>query len=201
MNTSRVMSSLSGRSHMILYAVRDTMYIYLSMITLKASRLPRATSLIKNASLACPILICPFIKFIQGALFKNNSEDAPSDSKKQNAPFLSARAEVLRSGSVQRFCAEGSMPRFHAATHPFSQDSLYREQEAAFLLRFRAATHPFKKKNLYRDSRIQEKQWHNAATHHFPRNSVCRERETANRSQHTKTTAAPQKKSARIGSD
>ena len=100
-------------------------------------------------------------------------------------------------GSVSRLRVEvsrrGSMPRFHAATHPFSQDFLYREQETAFLLRFCAATHHFKKKSLYRDSWIQEKQWHDAATHHFPRNSVCRERETANRSQHTKTTAAPQK--------
>ena len=115
MNTSRVMSSLSGRSHMILYAVRDTMYIYLSMITFKASRLPRTTSRIKDASLACPILICPFIKFIQGALFKNNSEHAPSDSKKQNATFLPVRAEVPCRGSVSRFRAEvpcrGSMPR------------------------------------------------------------------------------------------
>ena len=118
MNTSRVMSSLSGRSHMILYAVRDTMYIYLSMITFKASRLPRTTSRIKDASLACPILICPFIKFIQGALFKNNSEHAPSDSKKQNATFLSARAAVLCRGFVQRVRAEvlcrGSVQRFCA---------------------------------------------------------------------------------------
>ncbi|MBR6547311.1 MAG: hypothetical protein IKT69_03325, partial [Bacteroidales bacterium] len=135
------------------------MYIYLSMITFKASRLPRTASRIKDASLACPILICPFIKFIQGALFKNNSEHAPSDSKKQNAHFLSARAAVLRSGSVQRVRAEvlcrGSVQRF------------------------RAATHHFKKKNLYRDSRIQEKQWHNAATHPFPRNSLYREQEAA----------------------
>ena len=62
----------------------------------------------------------------------------------------------------------------NAATHPFPRNYLYREQEAAFLLLFRAATH------------------------NFPRNSLCRKRET---SPEKKTTAAPQKKSARIGSD
>ena len=95
MNTALVISSLSGRSHMILYAVRDTMDIYLSMITFKASCLPRATSRIKDASLTCSSFICPFVKFIQGALFKNNSEHAPSDSKTQ-----------LSFQSAPRFCAE-----------------------------------------------------------------------------------------------
>ena len=129
MNTSRVMSSLSGRSHMILYAVRDTMVIYLSMITFKASRHPRTTSRIKDASLACPILICPFIKFIQGALFKNNSEHAPSDSKKQNATFLPARAAVLSSDTP--FSAKSPVSRTgncHSATIPCS-DTPFQEEK------------------------------------------------------------------------
>ena len=95
------------------------------------------------------------------------------------------------------------MPRFHAATHPFPQNSLYREQEAAFFLRFRAATHPFKRKNLYRDSWIQEKQWHNAATHPFLRNSLYREKEIvpAPKTNTPKLPGAPQKVSARIEND
>ena len=161
MNTSRVMSSLSGRSHMILYAVRDTMVIYLSMIIFKAPRLPRATSLIKNASLACPILICPFIKFIQGALFKNNSEDAPSDSKKQNTTFLPARAAVLSRGSVQRHTLSRRKTCIATAGYRKSSDTMQR--------------------------------------HTIFREITCIAKGILLTTQ--KTTAAPQKKSARIGND
>ena len=68
--------------------------------------------------------------------------------RQQNATFISVRTAVLCRGFVQRF---------HAATHPFLQDSLCRGRETAGLQRFRAATHLFKRKNLYRDSWIQEK--------------------------------------------
>ena len=183
---------------MILYAVRDTMYIYLSMITFKASRLPRATSRIKDASLACSIFICPFVKFIQGALFKNNSEHAPSDSKKQNATFLPARAAVLSRGSVQRVRAEvlcsdtpfsakfpvsrtgnGVLSEVPCSDTHFSARFHVSRTKTAVLPRFRTATRHFKRKNLYRDSWILEKQKHNAATHHFPQDYLYREQETA----------------------
>ena len=170
MNTSRVMSSLSGRSHMIRYAVRDTMYRYLSMITFKAPRLPRATSSIKDASLACHILICPFVKFIQGALFKNNSEHAPPTAKaKRNFPFSPHR------GSVQRVRAEATC-RGYVQRHTISRGKTC------------IATAGYRK-----------------SSGTMPRHTLFRMIPCIAKgillTTHKKTTAAPQKKSARIGSD
>ena len=190
MNTSRVMSSLSGRSHMILYAVRDTMYIYLSMITFKASRLPRTTSRIKDASLACPILICPFIKFIQEALFKNNSEHAPPTAKSKTQ---------LSFQSAPRFCAEGScrgsMPRH----------TLFCRIPCVVDGKLPVCSGSVQRHTLSRGKTCIATAGYRKSSGTMPRHTLFRMIPCIAKgillTTHKKTTAAPQKKSARIGND
>ena len=102
--------------------------------------------------------------------FQKQFRTRPSDSKKQNATFLSVRTAVLRRGlcrgSVQRHTLFCEIPCVADGKLPFSQGSVQRYTFS----RGKAciATAGYRKKQKY-----------DATTHPFLRNSLCRKRETA----------------------
>ena len=149
--------------------------------------------------------------------FQKQFRTRPSDSKKQNATFLSVRTAVLRRGlcrgSVQRhtlfreipciadrkrrsFC--GSVQR-----HTISRGKTCIATAGYRKIEVDATTHPFLQDSLYRGRETAILPRFRAAIHHFLQDSLYREKEIvpAPKTNTLRLHGTPQKKSARIGND